>query len=713
MLLVAIAALPWGMSLAVSTSYWTHNSQNDFQAGEAENASITSRGTVTLSGKVEDIEGLEEDFVWCMARDSAGNTYVGTGGNGVIYKVTPGGSASLLVKLSEPNVTAMVASPLGGIFAAGSPGAKVYKVSSRGDSELVCDLEDTYVWSMAVGQGGTLYVATGDEGKIYQVQRGADPKILFDSPESHILALIRDGEGNLYAGTHPSALVYKIDSAGKPFVIFDADEDEIHALALGPDGSVYAATASGGRASLPSGPMQGQPAPTIGQVMLGGTDFPSGDAVEGGSSGNAGTQGRGPGGPPGPPRPSGTNSIYRISPDGAVEKLFSGQNILLYALSLAPNRSVLAAAGTPGRIYQVIEKDRIVQLHQTEEAQVLSLLTEPDGGILFGTGNQGRLRRMAEDHPPAGSLTSEALDAGMRSRWGSITWTADVPQDTSVRFVTRSGNSAEPDDTWSEWSEEIAEPGAEMQSPAARFLQYKVSMFTTDGKSSPVLREVKIAYQTFNRPPEVLGIGGQFGSNGARESGPGQPPQQQSKIPPGSVQVIWKPQDPNGDTLKFAIYFRHVDEEIWKLLEEDLDKPTYMWDTLSVPDGDYRLRVVASDAPSNPEGESMEGDRISDPVTVDNTRPEISGLKPVKKTRGGWSVPGKAADETSFITGVEYSLDGGDWITLPAIDGILDSKEEFFSIEIDELAPGPHSIVVRAQDTRGNIGASRTTITAE
>jgi len=144
-----------------------------------------------------------------------------------------------------------------------------------------------------------------------------------------------------------------------------------------------------------------------------------------------------------------------------------------------------------------------------------------------------------------------------------------------------------------------------------------------------------------------------------------------------------------------------------KLLDVDLEKPTYTWDTLSVPDADYRIRVVASDSPSNPEGQSLEGEKISDPVTVDNTRPEISGLAPIKKDRGGWSVPGRAHDETSPITGIEYSLDGGDWTTLPAIDGILDSKEEFFSIEIEALDPGRHSVVVRAQDTRGNIGASR------
>jgi len=708
LLLLALAAFGCGTALAVSTSYWTQNSQEDFQSGEAENVSISSRGTVALSGKVGDIEGLEEDFVWCMVRDSAGNTYVGTGGEGAIYKVSPGGSASLLVKLDEPNVTAMVAPPRGGIYAAGSPEAKVYKVSSTGDKELVCDLEETYVWSMAVSKQGTLYIATGDQGKIYQIKRGDDPEVLYDSPESHILALIRDDDGNLYAGTHPNALIYKIDSAGKPFVLFDADEDEIHALALGPDGSVFAATASGGRASLPAGPMQGSPAPPIGEVMLGGTDFPSADAA-GPSSKNAGKKA----GPPGPPRPPGTNSIYKIPPDGSVEKLFSGRNVLLYALAVASDHSILAAAASPGRIYRVLEKDRIVRLLQTDEAQVLSLLVEPDGNILFGTGNQGRLRRLEKARSETGVLTSEPLDAAMRSRWGSITWTVDLPENTSIGFSTRSGNSAEPDDTWSEWSEEMTEPDSEIQSPPARFLQYKADLSTRSDPSSPVIREVKVAYQTFNRPPEVLSVGAQAASNGPRQPGPGQPPQQQSKAPPGSIQIVWKPQDPNGDSLKFAVYYRHVDEEAWKLLEEDLEKPTYTWDTLSVPDADYRIRVVASDSPSNPEGQSLEGEKISDPVTVDNTRPEISGLAPIKKDRGGWSVPGRAHDETSPITGIEYSLDGGDWTALPAIDGILDSKEEFFSIEIEALDPGRHSVVVRAQDIRGNIGASRVMIEAQ
>jgi len=710
--LLALAAMACGMAFAVSTSYWTQNSQDDFEAGEAENVSITSRGTLSLAGKLDDVEGLHEDFVWSMARDSAGNTYVGTGGQGAVYKVPPGGSAALLVKLEEPNVTALVASPFGGIYAAGSPGSKVYKISSRGDKELVCDLEDTYVWSMAVDRTGTLYLGTGDEGKIYVVKTGADPSVLYDSPESHVLALLRDEQGNIYAATHPSALVYKIDPAGKPFVLFDADEDEIHALALGADGAVFAATASGGRANLPSGPMQGQPSPPIGEILLGGTDFPSGEAVAGSSSAGTAKQGRGPGGPPGPPRPAGTNSIYKIMPDGATEKIFSARNALLYSLAVAPDGSLLAGAGTPGSIYRVLEKDRIILIHRAEESQVLSLLALPDGGILFGTGNQGRLRLLRHAVSPSGTLTSEPLDATMRAQWGSITWTADLPEGTSLRFSLRSGNSATPDDTWSDWSEEITSAGSEVKSPPARFLQYKVEMLTRDGGTSPALSEVKIAYQTFNRPPEVLAIGGQFGSNNQREA-LGQPPQQQSKIPPGSVQILWNPQDPNGDTLEFAVYYRHVDEETWKLLEDELDKPTYLWDTSSVPDGDYRLRVVASDSPSNPESQSLEGERISDPLTIDNTRPEIFGLQPVIKATGGWTVPGKARDETSPIKLIEYSLDGGDWIPLPAVDGILDSKEEFFSIEIGELTPGSHSIVVRAEDTRGNIGASRVMINAE
>ena len=51
-------------------------------------------------------------------------------------------------------------------------------------------------------------------------------------------------------------------------------------------------------------------------------------------------------------------------------------------------------------------------------------------------------------------MTSEVLDAKLVSKWGALRWHADTPPGTSISVAVRSGNVAEPDETWSDWSAE-------------------------------------------------------------------------------------------------------------------------------------------------------------------------------------------------------------------------------------------------------------------
>ena len=65
--------------------------------------------------------------------------------------------------------------------------------------------------------------------------------------------------------------------------------------------------------------------------------------------------------------------------------------------------------------------------------------------------------------------------------------------------------------------------------------------------------------------------------------------------------MLWTADDANDDQLEFAVYFRGENETTWKLLKDKLDTRFYSWDTTSMPDGAYYLKIVASDAPSNPD----------------------------------------------------------------------------------------------------------------
>ncbi len=72
-----------------------------------------------------------------------------------------------------------------------------------------------------------------------------------------------------------------------------------------------------------------------------------------------------------------------------------------------------------------------------------------------------------------------------------------------------------------------------------------------------------------------------------------------------------------------------------------------------------------------------------------------------------------ATDATSGIEKAQYSVDGGEWILLAPVKGISDSRTESYSFTVRGLAPGEHTIAVRAYDRFDNVGAGKTTIAVE
>ena len=98
-------------------------------------------------------------------------------------------------------------------------------------------------------------------------------------------------------------------------------------------------------------------------------------------------------------------------------------------------------------------------------------------------------------------------DSGTASRWGSLSWRADVPAGCTLVFRTRSGNSAKPDRTWSDWSGPLTRPaGSRISSPNARYIQWKVEMSGANAARHPVVNSVTLAYLPQNSPPVVHSI---------------------------------------------------------------------------------------------------------------------------------------------------------------------------------------------------------------
>jgi hypothetical protein len=173
----------------------------------------------------------------------------------------------------------------------------------------------------------------------------------------------------------------------------------------------------------------------------------------------------------------------------------------------------------------------------------------------------------------------------------------------------------------------------------------------------------------------------------------------------GIQTFTWKAEDPNGDTLVYDVHYRAAGDTRFRLLRKGLTDAVLAWDTSTVPNGRYVIRVTADDEPSNPEALALAGDKESAPFEVDNTPPFV--LAALVKGPPAL-VRATVRDDSSLVRKAEYSVDGGRWQEVHPVDGINDAREESYQIPLTELTgAGPHLVVVRAVDLLGNAATAR------
>jgi hypothetical protein len=170
----------------------------------------------------------------------------------------------------------------------------------------------------------------------------------------------------------------------------------------------------------------------------------------------------------------------------------------------------------------------------------------------------------------------------------------------------------------------------------------------------------------------------------------------------GLQTFVWKADDGNDDRLQYDVMYRREGETAWKPLRRGLWDPIVVWDTTSVPDGTYLVKVVATDAPSNSPDAALTGEMESVTFDVDNTPPAID-VPASGATRGAVSFV--VRDSQSAVQRVEYSLDASRWRVIYPKDGIPDSRREEFSLTL-EATENARSVIVRATDAMNNVATA-------
>ena len=363
--------------------------------------------------------------------------------------------------------------------------------------------------------------------------------------------------------------------------------------------------------------------------------------------------------------------------------------------------------------------------------QVTALFTRKNGAILAATGNPGKLFQLGPGLEKEGTYESEPFDTEGFSDWGRLQFRAIQSGDT-IDFATRSGNLDRPQRNWSPWQGVVAgEDGGPIQSPAARFLQYRATMHASPEGLSPALVWVNVAYQARNVapifseieitppnykfPPRTLSLSPSTNLTllplGSSRRAPtpristasGSVTLQYQK---GSVGLRWLATDDNGDSLRYRLDIRGVKDKEWMLLTDKLDDSQYSWDGLSFPDGEYVVRVTASDAPDNPVDKAKTAEIVSEPFLIDNTPPVLRDLKVSNdgaKVRLEWS----AADASSNITKAEYSINGEEWLMAEPVTGISDARELSYKIEFERGKTPEQVIAVRVADEYDNVAVQK------
>jgi len=751
LLLCFLTSLPL---LAEHTRRWRQSTYEEFLKGTAHGVAVRSDGRLELAPKVTLLADADASYLWSVRLDPKGALYAAGGSPAKVFRFDANGKLAVVFDSIDLSAQAMAFDSKGALYVGTSPDGKVYRVSASGEKSVFFEPKTKYIWDLAFSPDGTLYVATGDKGQVFAVAPDGKGELFYSSDEAHIRVLAFDSKGNLIAGTEPSGRILRISRSSSKtsvkdskdaaaakaegFVLYETSKREVTSLAVAPDGTIYV-SAIGER------PRVGQAPSAIVSTAQGTTTIAPGGPVSPGQT---------PPQQPFVPFPALlSSSIYRINVDGAPEELWSSREDVVYALGLASDGRLLAGTGNSGALLAVDGHGVFAHLAKSGSAQITGIARNSSGKVFLCTANPGKVLSVGPEYEAEGTFESRSFDAQLLSQWGRLEWWSPPPaasvkspgnlNEPRLEFFVRSGNTEDPGGEWSRWYGPYAKSGSATEAPSARFAQWKAAIH--DGRPGDGIDWVSLAYLPRNVAPVIDGTALQ--DPGVRAQSPigmssGQPTTVILKMPPspnisgvvitqsstpprfeqppqGTLQkgyqsVVWTVHDENDDEMRYAVYFRGENEREWKLFKENLEQKFYSWDTATLPDGAYYLKIVATDAPSNPPALALKTERESERFEVDNTAPGVKIMGTISDSpmpNGKLTiVQFTALDAGSSIERAQYSVDGGDWILVAPTSRISDAPEERYEISLSGLGPGEHAISVRAYDRFENVGSAKTIV---
>ncbi|MFH1177147.1 MAG: fibronectin type III domain-containing protein [Acidobacteriota bacterium] len=680
------ALLGAGKAGAGQTRRFVLDTPHALASSTSQGVAVFPDGSLRPLPPLVEVAAFDEPLGLAMVPGPAGAVYVATGHPARVFRVQDGKKEEIGAPEAD-QVTALLLAPDGDLWVATAVPAMLLR-APRGVGPLVLAsrLAEGTIWDL-VWYRGELVAAAGNPGRVLRLTaRGLELAVSIADRHARCLAVA--GE-SLLIGTSGQGRVLSWAGVGPAGVLYDSPFTEIAALAPAPGGVLFAAALTGD--------------PGLGK--------PAAEPTEGGGSVTVTvTVSEGPPATPAGEKGSATSEILRILPTGAVTTVHRFNKQLAGTLAWGEG-GLLIGTGLEGEIWQLVE-GAMAQLDTVDAAQVVRLA----GGGRWAL-TQSPVRLLERRGEPRGVFTSPPLDAGQPAQWGEAELGGQLPAAGRCTLRARSGASATPDETWSDWTAAVPCGAGRITAPPARYLQWQVELEAP--AALPVrLERVQIAYRQLNLPPEIRDLlvhepgevflkspppaerivevqhpdlSGIFTTlDGGGEELQERLGKRYYRI--GYQSVSWKVEDPNGDPLRFALEIQRSGGGQWWKVRDELETVTLALDTHALPDGLYRFRLLATDAPANPEAPGTV-QALSSWITVDNTAPRLTAER-----RGGeWVI--EAEDTLSPLALAEWNQDAAGWRRVAPEDGLLDGRRERFRIP----APGGrHILTLRVVDNHHN-----------
>ncbi len=670
--LLMTLALAWAGTAAAAGTVSVIHRGDDFLQGEMKGLALDAEGRLSPALWRSRQWKTPAAYIWCLARDSKGRWYAGSGDSGVIYR-QKGDELEEWASTGSLEVLSMLIDGKDLLAGTGMEG-RIHRIDPKGKVTLEADLPEQTIWSLASAASGGWLAGTGPQARLYAGHGGKVEKVA-EFPAANLMDLMTDGQ-SVWIATQGPGLLYRIEGEvhGTPRLVFEAPDEEIRRVVSDGAGGVYLLTLTAADAGNADG--QGE------------SDTPR-------------------------------SRILWFPGEGGREVVYQSSSPLL-SLVRFRDGSLLAGESQTGRLHHIDPaRGKGVVWGDLEGADPLVLAVDEEGTVVVGAANPGSVFLLHRAARHRGEYTSPVVETKGVVAWGRLQIESEGGK---VRVQARSGVRAEADSSWSAWTPSAA-PTEALDCPLAPYLQYRLLL---EGGDDPArVHAVRVSWRERNLAPRIQEIRVE-GPEAALYAGGanGNPPSPVSQrfedgltveysiYPPphkaepersawarGLRTLRWSADDPNGDRLRYRVQVRALDGDGWYTLGEELEAEVFAWDTRSFPDGPYRVRVRADDGLDNPIGAERSSEEISGVILVDNTPPRVRRFEWVDRGKG--TLRGEVSDEGSPLVSLSIREGEGEWRPVEPDDQVLEGPKESFHLTLPPKASG--RVWLRVVDAAGNV----------